>query len=150
MNKDKSVDESWKEQAEEDKSKLSEKEGQVTGEAEVSAQEHSHDQHECGCGEEHGDGGGGDFEMNFLNYVTSLGYQAMIFLGDIPHPMTNQKDKNLEQAKMLVDTLAMLKEKTAGNLSEQENTLLENSVYELQMRYMQVSQEDAAGAQEAA
>jgi len=152
MNKDKYVDESWKEQAEEEKTKFSSQEEQsedASLEAGSPVHEHSsHDHDHCGCsGEDHGDGE--DFEMNFLNYVTSLGYQAMIFMGDIPNPITNEKDKNFDQAKFLVDTLIMLKEKTAGNLNEQESNLLENSIYELQMRYIQITQEDAPGTKEA-
>ena len=63
----------------------------------------------------------------------------MIFMGEIPNPPSNEIDKNLDQAKFLIDTLSMLREKTEGNLNEQEKTLLENSVYELQMKYVQAS-----------
>jgi hypothetical protein len=118
MNKEKYVDESWKEQASEEKEKPEAPEAQeAEGEQEV--------------------------EVNFLNYVTSLGFQAMIFLGAIPHPATNQTEKNLTQAKFLIDTLGMLKEKTVGNLNDQEGNLLESSIYELQMKYVQAVQAQA-------
>ncbi|MBF0484761.1 MAG: DUF1844 domain-containing protein [Candidatus Omnitrophica bacterium] len=78
-------------------------------------------------------------EIDFLNYILSLGYQAMIFLGEIPNPVTNQQEKNFEQAKLLIDTLSMLKEKTKGNLTEQESNLLENTVSELQMKYVELT-----------
>jgi len=50
----------------------------------------------------------------FLNYIASLGFQAMIFLGEMPNPFTNQMDKNLKQAKFLIDTLSLLKDKDHG------------------------------------
>lgn len=77
-------------------------------------------------------------ELNFLNYLSSLVFQAMIFLGDMPNPITNQPEKNLRQAKFLIDTLSLLREKTKGNLIKQEEDLLNGSLYELQMRYVDV------------
>lgn len=84
--------------------------------------------------------------IQFLNYITSLGFQAMIFLGEIPHPMTNEVEKNLEQAKFIIDTLAMLREKTQNNLSKQESDVLNSSIYELQLKFVEVSEKDKAGA----
>ena len=78
------------------------------------------------------------WEMNFLNYMTSLAFQALIFLGEIPNPMNDNKvETNLNQAKMLIDTLSMLREKTKGNLSSAEDDLLNSSIYELQMKYVE-------------
>ncbi len=76
-------------------------------------------------------------QLDFFNYIASLGFQAMIFLGEIPNPISNQIDKNLKQAKFLIDTLVLLKDKTLGNLTKEEAELLDGSVYELQMRYVQ-------------
>ena len=81
-------------------------------------------------------------ELNFLNYLSSLVFQAMIFLGDMPNPVTQQPEKNLRQAKFLIDTLALLKEKTKGNLNKQEEELLNGSLYELQMRYVDVLKQE--------
>ncbi len=83
-------------------------------------------------------------EINFLNYITSLAFQAMVFLGEIPHPATNQLEKNLAQAKMLIDTLVMLREKTKKNLDVKEESMLNATVYELQMKYVEISQKEAA------
>jgi len=44
-------------------------------------------------------------QLDFFNYIASLGFQTMIFLGEMPNPMTNQVEKNLKQAKFLIDTL---------------------------------------------
>jgi hypothetical protein len=77
-------------------------------------------------------------EVNFFNYVTSLAYQAMIFLGEVPNPMAGKKiEVNLQQAKLLIDTLAMLREKTSGNLNKEEEDLINSAVYELQMKYVE-------------
>lgn len=76
-------------------------------------------------------------QLDFFNYITSLGFQAMIFLGEIPNPLTNQQDKNLKQAKFLIDTLVLIREKTTGNLTKDESELLNGSIYELQLRYVE-------------
>jgi len=77
-------------------------------------------------------------EVNFIGYITSLAFQAMIFLGEIPNPLTNEVEKNIPQAKFLIDTLVLLREKTIGNLDQNENEALNGFVYELQMKYVEV------------
>ena len=79
-------------------------------------------------------------EPDFPFFVTTFAIQASIFLGVIPNPGTNQKEKNLPQAKFIIDTLAMLKEKTKGNLKKEEEELLENVVYELRVQYITLAQ----------
>jgi Domain of unknown function (DUF1844) len=78
-------------------------------------------------------------QLDFFNYIASLGFQTMIFLGEMPNPVTNQVEKNLKQAKFLIDTLVILRDKTKGNLSKEEDDLLNGSIYELQMRYVDLS-----------
>jgi len=149
MEKEKYVDESWKDQAAEDKDKLAETDAQQEG---ASTEPKAETPDRTSAGPEAAGGSteqAQEVEVNFLNYVTSLGFQAMIFMGEIPNPVTNEVDKNLTQAKFLIDTLAMLKEKTAGNLSDQENQLLESSIYELQMKYVQIVQQEATSKGEA-
>lgn len=77
--------------------------------------------------------------LDFFNYIASLGFQTMIFLGEMPNPITNQVEKNLKQAKFLIDTLVILRDKTKGNLSKEEDELLNGSIYELQLRYVDLS-----------
>jgi hypothetical protein len=112
MNEDikKNIDESWKETVEKEKSKLNEK-GSVMPP-----------------------------EPDFNFFVTTLGLQASIFLGIVANPQTNQKEEDLPQAKFIIDTLSMLKEKTKGNLKKEETELLENIIYELQLQYVSKSQ----------
>ena len=78
-------------------------------------------------------------QLDFFNYIASLGFQTMIFLGEMPSPITNQIEKNLKQAKFIIDTLIILRDKTKGNLSKEEDDLLNGSIYELQMRYVELS-----------
>lgn len=75
-------------------------------------------------------------EPDFSFFITTLTLQASIALGQIPNPVTNKKEEDLTQAKFLIDTLGMLKEKTKGNLSTDETNLLENLLYELRMQYV--------------
>lgn len=148
MNKEKYVDESWKEEASKERDNLSAASEDQTDQEKTSAVDSkgvasSQTIEPSGAGED-SSGQEQAFEINFLNYITSLGFQAMIFLGEIPNPVTNETEKNLGQAKFLIDTLTMLKEKTAGNLNDQENSLLESSIYELQMKYVQISQQETS------
>ena len=83
-------------------------------------------------------------ELDFFNYIASLGFQAMIFLGEVPNPITNQSEKNLKQAKFLIDTLTLIREKTVGNLSKEEGELLNGSIYELQRRFVEIAQKEGA------
>jgi len=156
MDKRKYVDESWKESAEEAKQKLKKVEApvHVTSREEQKELGGSGDFNENGGGEneqnenheeqspaEHGHNADhGQIEINFMNYVTSLGYQAMIFLGEIPNPMTNELEKNLDQAKFLIDTLIMIKEKTKGNLNPQEDNMINATTYELEMKFVELKQ----------
>ncbi len=73
---------------------------------------------------------------DFKFFITTLSLQASIALGAIPNPATNQVEEDPAQAKFLIDTLGMLKEKTNGNLTPEESNLLENLLYELRMQYV--------------
>lgn len=75
-------------------------------------------------------------EPDFNFFITTLALQASIALGQVPNPVTNKKEEDLSQAKFLIDTLGMLKEKTKGNLNSEESNLLENLLYELRMQYI--------------
>ncbi len=81
-------------------------------------------------------------QLDFFNYIASLGFQAMIFLGEMPNPMTNQVEKNLKQAKFLIDTLVLIREKTTGNLNKEEGELLNGSIFELQRRFVEIAQKE--------
>lgn len=75
-------------------------------------------------------------EASFGFFVTTLGIQIAIALGEVPNPMTNKNEENLDQAKYLIDTLDMLKEKTQNNLSKEEQEVLDNLLYDFHIKYV--------------
>jgi len=75
-------------------------------------------------------------EADFKFFITTLTLQASIALGHMENPSTGKIQKDPAQAKFLIDTLAMLQEKTKGNLSKEETDLLENLLYELRLAYL--------------
>ena len=60
-------------------------------------------------------------------------------MGEIPNPVTNINEKDLEQAKFVIETLILLQEKTKGNLTGKESDVLNTAAYELQMKYVEAS-----------
>lgn len=79
-------------------------------------------------------------EMNFATFVASLNASALLHLGAIEDPSSGAKNKNLPMAKQTIDILNMLEEKTAGNLSEEEENLLKNILYDLRIMYVKEKQ----------
>ncbi|MDP2929418.1 MAG: DUF1844 domain-containing protein [Candidatus Omnitrophota bacterium] len=75
-------------------------------------------------------------EVSFGLFITGLMMEAMIALGDLEHPVTHKKDLNPGHAKILIDTLEMLKEKTKNNLSKEENEAMDSILYDLRMRFV--------------
>ena len=78
----------------------------------------------------------GPVEARFDVFVSGLSMEALIGLGDLPHPTTKKRSVNLPQAKYLIDLLGMLEEKTRGNLSAEESQLMQDLLYQLRMRYL--------------
>jgi len=64
---------------------------------------------------------------------------ALIALGEAPDPMSGERAVDLTQAREAVDVLVLLREKTEGNRSEQESQLLEEILYDLQMRFVRAA-----------
>ena len=79
-------------------------------------------------------------EASFPFFVSSIGMQALIALGEIANPVTGQKGLELSQAERLIDVLLMLAKKTNGNLSPDEKKVLEGLLYELQMKFVEKKQ----------
>ena len=71
---------------------------------------------------------------------------AALFLGQIPNPKTGEGEVNLELAKMFIDQLAMIQEKTRGNLTSEESAVLRNALSNLQMAFVEVARETPKGA----
>jgi len=74
--------------------------------------------------------------LDFSTFVFSLGTSAMYHFGDFPDPVTKKAERNLEAAKQTIDIRGILKDKTKGNLSDDEDRLLDSLLYELRMRYV--------------
>jgi hypothetical protein len=78
--------------------------------------------------------------VTFVGFVLSLAHTAAVHFGDIPDPGTGAKaSANLPAAQQLIDILALLEEKTRGNLTAEERQLLEQILFELRVRYVEVS-----------
>jgi Domain of unknown function (DUF1844) len=75
-------------------------------------------------------------EMNLASFLISLGTQAFMHLGDIPNPLTQQRDKDLPAAKQMIDLLGILQTKTQGNLTADEERLLQQLLLDLRLRYV--------------
>lgn len=75
-------------------------------------------------------------EINFSTFILSLNSSALVHLGLEADPSTGDRLANLPLAKQTIDILAMLENKTSGNLSEDERRLLTNIVYELRLMYV--------------
>jgi Domain of unknown function (DUF1844) len=75
-------------------------------------------------------------EVTFSAFVYSLSTSALVHLGEIPEPITEKMDKNLPLAKQTIDILGILQEKTKGNLTPEEENLLNSFLYDLRMRYV--------------
>ena len=119
------VDDDWKAQARAEKEKLSEQ----TGRQETGAE-----------GGKAGAGSGALPPASFSVLVSSMLTQIFFALGAIEDTQTKKRHVDLAMAKHQIDMLAVLEEKTRGNLSEEEKKLLDRAIYEARMQYVQTSQ----------
>ena len=77
-------------------------------------------------------------QVDFSTFCLSLGTSALYHLGVVPDPETGRPaPPNLPVARQTIDSLEMLREKTQGNLDEEETKLLEGLLYELHLRYVE-------------
>lgn len=80
-------------------------------------------------------------KIDFSTFILSMNSSALVQLGLIDDPASGQKTKNLPLAKQTIDILAMLEEKTKGNLTDDEEKILSNILYELRMLYVKAKSE---------
>ena len=83
----------------------------------------------------------GELSQRFIEFIMMQAQNAALFLGQIPNPQTGQGEVNLELAKMFIDQLGMIQEKTRGNLTNEETAVLRNTLSNLQMAFVEVSQQ---------
>jgi hypothetical protein len=79
----------------------------------------------------------GEMTQRFIEFVMMHAQNAALFLGQIPNPKTGEGEVNLDLARMFIDQLAMIQEKTRGNLSNEEATVLRNALSNLQMAFVE-------------
>lgn len=125
---EKKVDESWKEQVEKEKTTVRQQETPPSR-----SRPESEPRRESPSARPRGGAPpAGEFSM----FLSTLSMQALMALGEIPHPVTQTAQEDLEQARYLIDVLGMLQEKTKGNLTAEESALMEDVLYELRMKYV--------------
>lgn len=88
----------------------------------------------------------GELSQRFVEFVMMQAQNAALFLGQIPNPQTGQGEVNLDMAKLFIDQLAMIQEKTRGNLTSEEAGVLRNTISNLQMAYVEVAEREKATA----
>jgi hypothetical protein len=76
--------------------------------------------------------------IDFATFVLSLSHSALVHLGDAPDPSGGSPKPDVTMAKQTIDLLAVLQDKTAGNLTGEEERLLDQVLYDLRMRYVEV------------
>ena len=80
-----------------------------------------------------------DLRVSFVAFLYSLASSAAVHFGDVPDPTTGEtRAPNLEQAGHVIEVMAMLEEKTKGNLTAEERQFLEQVLYELRLRFVTV------------
>ena len=81
----------------------------------------------------------GEMTQRFIEFVMMHAQNAALFLGQIPNPKTGEPEVNLDLARMFIDQLEMIQEKTRGNLTNEETMVLRNTLSNLQMAYVEAS-----------
>ena len=78
--------------------------------------------------------------LSFMGFVLSLASTAAIHFGDMPDPLTGKPSEvNLDGAAQMIEILALLDQKTRGNLTAEERQILEQVLYELRLRFVEAS-----------
>lgn len=125
----KKVDESWKEQVEKEKHEPPPSASQTASASQAAP---AAETPAPGAGEAEQ----GIPEARFDLFISGLAMEALIALGDVPHPATRKQAAHLPHARYLIDLLGILAEKTRGNLSVEEERLFKDALYQLRMRYL--------------
>jgi hypothetical protein len=76
--------------------------------------------------------------IDFVTFVLSLNHSALVYLGAVPDPSAAGAAENAPMAKQTIDLLSVLQEKTRGNLTGEEERLLDQVLYELRLRYLEM------------
>ncbi len=112
------VDDDWKSQVEQEKAQLAQEEAEKTTEPEASDPTHQLP------------------PASFVILVSTISTQALSALGFLNDPMTGKPNVNRDMAKHFIDTLGVLEEKTKGNLTDDEQSLLTETLHQLRMAFV--------------
>ncbi|MDP9035839.1 MAG: DUF1844 domain-containing protein [Myxococcota bacterium] len=77
--------------------------------------------------------------LDFATFVLSLSHSALVHLGEAPDPDTGRSEMNLPLARQTIDLISMLEEKTRGNLTGDEERLVGQILFDLRMRFVELS-----------
>jgi hypothetical protein len=124
------VDEDWKSQVQAEKEQAAKAQPAMSEESTVAAPE------------SHGDAAMPTASFELL--LTMLATEALVALGQVPHPVTGQPQVHREQAKYLIDMLDVLRTKTQGNLTPGEQQLLESLLHQLRLVFVETGNAPAA------
>jgi len=78
-------------------------------------------------------------EIDFSTFILSLSHSALVHMGDAPSPDGQPAERDLTLAKQTIDLLGILQEKTRNNLTGEEERLLDQALYDLRLRFVEVS-----------
>lgn len=95
------------------------------------------------------DGEQHDFPMppaSFEMLISTLATEALVAMGQVPHPATGQAELRRNQAQYLIDMLDVLREKSQGNLTPAEQQLLEEVLHQLRMVFVAVANGESAAS----
>lgn len=81
----------------------------------------------------------GEMAQRFVELIMMQAQQAAMFLGRMPNPQSGEPEVNLEYARLFIDQLEMLQEKTKGNLSNEETQVLSGVLSDLRLAFVQAS-----------
>jgi len=74
--------------------------------------------------------------LDFTSFILSLSSSVLMHLGVVENPVTKKTEKELPVARQTIDLIELLKDKTDGNLTEEESKLMDNVLHELRMLYI--------------
>jgi hypothetical protein len=129
------IDEDWKSQVQAEKEEASKQKPGETGSTIATEEDAS---------------GLGDMPMppaSFEMLITTLATEALVALGQVPHPLTGKAERQPNQAKFFIDTLDILKQKTKGNLTANEQQALEALLHQLRMAFVETAGTPGAAPQ---
>ena len=132
------IDTDWKKQAQEEKKRLAEQEQKKAAEAAAAVPPPPPPGSGRPTAGTRGRSGRELPPASFAALINTLLTQALFYLGDLA-PQGGEPVLNLDMAKHQIDTLSLLEDKTRGNLTEEEQRILDSALYEGRMRYVQVA-----------